>query len=314
MNLLDFNTRFPDENSCRQYLKTKREQEGVTCNCGGITHYWISTRELWKCKTCGSCQNLRAGTIMEKSHIPVRYWFMTIHLMTSTKKAFSALEIQRQLGMDNYEPVWYMMQKIRKSMGKRDMRYQLQGEIEVDEGFYEVVTLPEKDHLGNLIREEVAQKRGRGSTKQMKVLVMVESFPNPQPSTDKYRKKRVMGFVKMVTIDDLSSTGINYELKKSLDPTSTIVTDGWRGYSRSTDVIAKHIKNIVPPKEAHKTLPWVHTVIANSKRQFLGVHHSIGKDYLQNYLNEFCYKLNRRNFQTDLFDRMIVAGAKDTWY
>lgn len=47
---------------------------------------------------------------------------------------------------------------------------------------------------------------------------------------------------------------------------------------------------------------------------FLGVHHSIGKDYLQNYLNEYCYKLNRRNFNSDLFDRMIIAGANDTWY
>jgi len=313
VNLLDFNNRFPTEESCRNYLKEKREAEGIICTCGNKTHYWIRTRELWKCKVCNTCLNLRAGTIMEKSHIPVRTWFMALHLMTSTKKSFSALEMQRQLGLPNYEPAWYMMQKIRKTMGKRDSKYQLQGEIEVDEGFYEVVTIPERDVLGNLIKPETAKKRGRGSEKQKKVLVMVESFPNPQ-QMDKHKKKRVMGFVKMVTIDDLSSTGINYELKKSLDPTSTIVTDGWRGYSRSTEVIRKHISNVVPSKEAHKTLPWVHTVIANSKRLFLGTHHSIGHDYLQNYLDEFCYKLNRRNFKSDLFDRMITAGVNDTWY
>jgi hypothetical protein len=69
-----------------------------------------------------------------------------------------------------------------------------------------------------------------------------------------------------------------------------------------------------PKKEAHLKLPWVHAIISNSKRNLLGVHHSIGKEYLQNYLNEFTYKLNRRTFQSDLFDRMIVAGAHDTWY
>lgn len=98
MNLIDFNSRFPDEESCREYLKQKREAEGIICTCGSTSNYWIRTRELWKCKTCGTCQNLRAGTIMEKSHIPVRFWFMALHLMTSTKKSFSALEMQRQLG------------------------------------------------------------------------------------------------------------------------------------------------------------------------------------------------------------------------
>jgi len=161
VNLLDFNGRFPTEESCREYLKQKREDEGIICTCGNKTHYWIRTRELWKCKVCNTCLNLRAGTIMEKSHIPVRTWFMALHLMTSTKKLFSALEMQRQLGLPNYELAWYMMQKIRKTMGKRDSKYQLQGEIEVDEGFYEVVTTPERNELGNLIKPETAKKRGR---------------------------------------------------------------------------------------------------------------------------------------------------------
>src|SRR5450631_4528493 len=112
MNLLNFNTRFPNEETCRQYLKEKREAEGITCKkCSGQKHYWLESMGLWKCASCGSWTNLRAGTIMEKSHMPVRTWFMCIHLMTSTKKAFSALEMQRQLGVKRYEPIWYMMQK-----------------------------------------------------------------------------------------------------------------------------------------------------------------------------------------------------------
>jgi len=49
VNLLDFNNRFPTEESCREYLKQKREDEGIICTCGNKTHYWIRTRELWKC-------------------------------------------------------------------------------------------------------------------------------------------------------------------------------------------------------------------------------------------------------------------------
>ncbi len=324
MNLLNFNDRFPTEKSCRDYLRLRREDEGVVCNeCGNDKHYWIESKCNWRCTICRSSTNLRAGTIMEKSKLSVRVWFMTIHLMTSTKKAFSALEMQRQLGLKRYEPVWYMMQKVRVTMGKRDAKYKLKGHIETDDAYFEIVDLPEVDTLGHKKesgrvvntdgKEDGEQKRGRGSKKQLRVLVMVESELNPD-QTKPYKKKRSMGYVKMITMDNLKIAGINYEVGKAIDANATLITDGMPGFARLKDVVSQHKYSIVPKKEAGKTLPWVHTVISNAKRLFLGIHHSIGKDYLQNYLNEYCYKLNRRNFQSDLFDRMIVAGANDTWY
>lgn len=314
MNLLKFNKRFPDEESCREYLKEKRESDGIVCKkCSCKKHYWFATMQIWKCADCGSRLSLRSGTIMEKSHVPVLTWFMCIHLMTSTKKAFSALEMQRQLGMKRYEPVWYMMQKIRLSMGKRDSKYSLTGNIEVDDAFFEIVDLTDNDESGNDDDTDENLKRGRGSEKQMKVLVMVESTPNPKQENPN-KKNRIMGFVKMVIMTDLSSIEINHEITKAIAKSSTILTDGYKSYGKLTEVVDKHIQLVIPAKEAHKKLPWVHTVIANAKRLFLGIYHSIGKDYLQNYLNEFCYKLNRRKFTTDLFDRMIVAGVNDTWY
>lgn len=61
------------------------------------------------------------------------------------------------------------------------------------------------------------------------------------------------------------------------------------------------------------TLKWVHIAISNAKRTFLGVYHKMSSDYLQNYLNEFDYKLNRRNF-ADLFERVIIAAVFPNWY
>jgi len=195
-------------------------------------------------------------------------------------------------------------------MGKRDARYKLNGEIEMDDAFFEIVDIPLKDELGNIVRSDA--KRGRGSYKQMKVLVMVESTPTVQ--SNPHKKKRAMGYTKMVVMDELNNIGINYEVSKSVSNEAHIISDGWRGYSKLREVVSSHTPMVVPAKDAMKKLPWVHTVISNAKRQMLGVHHSIGKSYLQNYLNEFCYKLNRRNFNSDLFDRMIVAGVNDTWY
>ena len=57
--------------------------------------------------------------------------------MTMTKKGVSAKEIQRLLGFKRYEPIWYMMHKLRAVMGKRVDLYILSESIEIDEGFFE---------------------------------------------------------------------------------------------------------------------------------------------------------------------------------
>lgn len=310
MKLISFTKRFPDEQTAREYLRQKREEQGITCKrCGCKKHYWISTMGLWKCSKCASRTNLRAGTVMMQSKVPVLTWFTCIHLMTSTKKSISALEMQRQLEMKRYEPVWYMMQKIRQSMGKRDKKYKLSGNIEIDDSFFEIVDTDDENGNNN----NNPQKRGRGSDRQKKVLVMVESTPNPKQKNP-HKKKRIMGFVKMVTMDDLTAIGVNYEISNAVHTTSTVWSDAYSSFSGIKDITAKHIKEVIPSEKAHEKLPWVHAMISNAKRQLLGVHHSIGKDYLQGYLNEFCYKLNRRTFDTDLFDRTIIAGASDTWF
>ena len=68
-------------------------------------------------------------------------WYKTIFLLSATKKGFSSKEIQRQLGLKRYEPVWAMVHKLRDAMGQRDQRYTLEGMIgmiEVDEGYFTI--------------------------------------------------------------------------------------------------------------------------------------------------------------------------------
>jgi hypothetical protein len=306
MNLIEFANIFPNEEACIEHFRKKREATGISCKrCAGAKHYWLKGIHKWECANCRSRTNLKSGTMLEKSKLPVRIWYLAIHLMTSVKKDFSAKEMQRQLGWKRYEPIWYMMQKIRTSMGKRDSNYSLKGEIEMDDAFFIVVDLERDD--------DEPLKRGRGSQRQAQVLVMVESQPNPKQKKE-YKKNRVMGYVKMLVMHELKTGDINQETELALSPDATVLTDGYRAYARLQEVIKKHIPMKIPPTEAHKKLPWVHTMIANAKRGLLGIHHSIGAEYLQNYLNEFCYKVNRRNFTSDLFDRMIVAGVSDTWY
>jgi hypothetical protein len=121
----------------------------------------MKTIEQFQCKDCRTRTTLRSGTVMESSNLSFSDWFIAMHLMTSTKKGISAKEMQRQLGFKRYEPVWFMMQKIRVAMSARDERYELSGFTEMDEGYFTTVesaTVGEKDKK---------LKRGRGSEKEL---------------------------------------------------------------------------------------------------------------------------------------------------
>ena len=103
-------------------------------------------------------------------------------------------------------------------------------------------------------------------------------------------------------------------MEESISINSKVKSDGWRGFSRIKQVVNSHKSIIVQPKEASKVLPWVHTMISNTKRNLLGIYHNTKDIYLQGYLNEFCYKVNRRYFKENLFERLLIAAVEYTWY
>lgn len=313
MNLLQFTKEYPTEEKCLERFVAYRLERGITCEkCNEQTkHYFVKAQKRFECSKCKTRVSYKAGTMMEKSKISIQIWFMLIHLMTSIKKSVSALEMSRQLDI-RYDTIWYAMQKIRCAMGKRDAKYKLSGTVEIDDAFFVAVD------LGRDKDEEI--KRGRGSQRQAKVLVMVESEPATKEEIiakygkeTKHNKARKMGFVKMVVVDDLSEQTINYEAQKGLDKEVTAIGDDWKGYRGLGKVIAGISQKVTPPEKAMENLPWVHTVISNAKKMTSGVHHSVGKEYLQNYLNEFCWKINRRNFDSDPFERAMCMAVDEYW-
>jgi len=182
MKLAEFSKRFPNEEACEQYLKEQREKVGVVCKkCGCHKQRWDSYSKSWLCKECGHRTRLTADTVMHSSNLPLMYWFTAIHLLTSTKKTFSAAEMQRQLGHKRYQPIWEMMHKLRSVMGLRDGKYKLSDTIELDEAFFTTESSKEEAKSETL-------KRGSGSRRKTKVLVMIESEAVPENEQKKGRR------------------------------------------------------------------------------------------------------------------------------
>ena len=88
-----------------------------------------------------------------------------------------------------------------------------------------------------------------------------------------------------------------------------IDSDNSTSYVKFKDIVKEHRPEVIPKKETGKMLPWVHMAISNAKCMMLDIFHDIEPEYLQNYLNEFCYKFNRRYFGENLFDRLMTASV-----
>ncbi len=301
MNLLNFSTQFPDEESCKAKWKEYREKIGVVCpRCGSKEHYWKSDKESYECKRCKYRQSLRSNTVMHGSQHPFRYWFIAIHLLTSTKKSFSASELQRQLGHSTYNPIWAMLHKLRLAMGKRDAEYTLKSVVELYEGFFST-EVPEDEKSNPL-------KRGRGSQKKSKVLVMAESTP-VEGEVTRGGKPRKVGHIKMFVIDNLKAETIDEKVIRYIDRDSTIDSDDSTSYTNLKNLVDKHRPKVIQKEDLGKALPWVHIAISNAKRVLLNTFHDIQPEFLQSYLNEYCYMFNRRYLGERKFDRLMVAAA-----
>lgn len=304
VNIIKFIEQFPDETSCKDHLRNLREQSGITCkHCGSKKHYWLKAKYQWQCSACNFRTTLRSGTMFENSNLPLRKWYLAMAFMSFSKKGLSAKELQKQIGHARYRTVWSMMHRIRVAMGKRDSLYQLDGMVEFDEGYFTTET-NEKDKQ-NL-------KRGKGSQKQTNVAVMAESTPLEDIETGATSKH--CRYFKMKVLKNHLSEEINTVVEENFDEKCIVFSDKSTSYIDIAQYVEVHIMEKSTKESTVNNLPWVHIAISNAKRTLLGIYHKINGKYLQSYLDEFCYKLNRRYFGDKLFDRLAVAMSDNYWY
>lgn len=98
------------------------------------------------------------------------------------------------------------------------------------------------------------------------------------------------------------------KLKQTLEETTIVFSGQSTSYVDIADYVELHITEKSDKNTTKETLQWVHITISNVKRILLGNYHKIKGKYLQLYLNEFIYKLNRRYFGERLFDRLVIVG------
>ena len=115
-------------------------------------------------------------------------------------------------------------------------------------------------------------------------------------------------YFKAKVLDSHLSEEINHTVQQAIDNESIVFTDKSTSYVDIAGFVELHITEKSDRQTTKETLRWVHITISNAKRNLLGNYHKIKRKYLQLYLNEFVYKLNRRYFGDRIFDRLVIAN------
>ena len=114
------------------------------------------------------------------------------------------------------------------------------------------------------------------------------------------------GFVAMQAVDTVSKKTVRDFLMFHLKAGQNVRTDAFPALNAVAESHS-HEKKITPPKKASEWLPLVHIMIGNMKTFINGTFHGVSSDYLQEYLDEFCYRFNRRFWEQELPLRLLNA-------
>jgi hypothetical protein len=280
LTLLDFQKRFRSERDCHQALLEARWPNGfISPKCEHDCGNFLNTRPVVQCAVCRYQTSVTAGTIFHKTRVPLTIWFWIIYLVAQDKGGASASRLSKQLDI-RYETVWTILHKVREAMSKREEHTVLDGLLEVDQAFFG--------------RAATAKKPSKADNQSL-ALVMIERFGQ--------RAGRVV----MSVIGAASRDSMRTVLEDRIKPHQRIRSDAYPANfvmrSMGHELNAKKL----PGVRATRELPWVHLAIALAKRFLLGTYHGVSKKYLQRYLDEFCYRFNRRAAGNAIFNRLLRA-------
>jgi hypothetical protein len=284
-SLVNFQRMFSSEEACLQAIFDARWPHGFICpNCQHNDGYRLSKRRAIQCACCRKQTSITAGTVFDRTKIPLRNWFWLIFLMTQDKGGISTLRAAMLLNM-HYTTVWFIMHKLREAMEDRLQGPLLGGLVEVDDAF-----------VGG--KSKGLGKRGREPSNKKQVCVMVE------------RLNRKAGDAAIVVLPDQLGETYVAAVESHLEPMTHVRTDGYPTNSVLHGRVGKLDMTTIYQQYEQGALENADRVISLLKRYLLGTYHQYcSRAHLQRFLNEFCYRFNRRYQWYQLASRLVAACA-----
>ncbi len=282
----DFNSQFPDNDACLDWLRHKLYPERIDClSCKQSTLFHrVRGRKVYECDGCGYQLSPTAGTILDHSPTPLKSWFYAAFLMSTTRTGISAMQLKRELGV-TYKTAWRIFSQVRKLMAQDGGS--LFGAIEADETY---------------VGGKHAGKRGRGAAGKTIVAGIVE------------RK----GKASVQVVHDVKANTLIPIIQEHIPavPGTVIYTDEMSSYTKLASLGYAHETVLHAAKQYVNGAAHTQTIDglwSNVKRGIDGVNHAVSPQHLQSYLDSYVFRYNHRYEEQPMFQTLLgrVPVVKD---
>jgi transposase-like protein len=255
----EFEARFATEGDCRAYWIEARWGGTPSCARCASTRVWtIREGTTFECADCGHQTSLTSGTLLEKTHKPLKMWFRAIFEISTRRTGISAKDLQRIMGFGSYKTAWSWLHKLRAAMVRSD-----------------------SEPLGPFVQIDEALVGGKGGPHKELVLVAAEAGAR----------------VRLAHVENNDNETLKRFADGQIAADAHVVTDGHAGYDTKS-LGQRHHEAAVQTKAERREKDAVqgcHWTISLLKRWLIGTHAGAVRDkHLQAYLDEFAFRHNRR--------------------
>lgn len=274
-NLLEFSDRFKSDIDCKEYLASIKSKSDFICTRCNHTAYQNRKDFARHCNICNHIESATANTLFHKVKFGIRKAFFICFEMATSTKSLSASYMSVRYGITE-KTARLFMHKVREAMSSSGNN-PMEGNVHVDE-----FVLGGKDQ----------GKTGRSyDTKKKKAITAVQLTED-----GKVRRMYAM------KIEDFSAQSLQYIFINHISRDAKVTTDKWRGYRPIAKVY--DINQI----ESNKGLNFkaLHTMIHQVKSWIRTTYSWVSDNNLNRYFNEFCFRINRSQSKSTIFNNLIT--------
>lgn len=289
------------------YLELLRWPDGHVCpKCGDSERgpyflRWTGTkRKLWKCAACRQQYTVTVGTIFEDSKVTLDKWLLAFHLLCSSKKGMSALQIQRMLRLGSYRTAWFMCHRIRWAMSEPAFTTKLGGTVEVDETYVGGKARRSNRKQFKPLDPKQPDKRltktGRGSENKTPVVALVERG----------------GSVRSFRVANVTAETLGGAIRRHVSRDANLRTDSFPSYTKVGREFASHetVNHLYEYVRGDAHTNTAENFFSLLKRGINGSYHHVSEAHLPRYLSEFDFRYNARHVTDSQRTNMALRNGE----
>jgi len=275
-----FISQFGTKDQCFRYLADQKWSEGYSCTRCSHTDYIKGKQpHSRRCRKCGYDESATSGTLFHKVKFGIDKAFGMLYEIVTSKKGANSIWLAERFGVQQ-KTAWSFRRKVQVVM-KSSEQHPLEDAVHVDE--FEIGT-PQKGEPGR-----------SASEKKMRVVVAFEERD----------RKAGRGYAKV--IQDYSAESLKPLFDTHIKEDANVVADKWAGYKPLKEEYP-NLKQVLSDKG--QNFKMIHIQIRNFKNWLRGVHSYCSKENLQQYIDEYFYRFNRRNHRATILEKMIERCVK----